>query len=107
MSKVRGAIPYPSLAFSRSEGSSPIALLARPGSGIQVGIVEGLGMPRARNAKPPPGPQPPPSALSYREGAAGKALLTLSFLLPSWNAGGGGGGRGKEGPENTYPHTSP
>jgi hypothetical protein len=30
----------------------------------------------------------------WREGTVGKALLTLSFLLPSWNAGGGGGGGG-------------
>lgn len=49
---------------------------------------------------------PTHSSLPSREGAAGRALLTLCFRLPSWNAE-GGVGEGKGGPENTPPPTGP
>lgn len=48
----------------------------------------------------------PPLLPCTGRGAAGRALLTLNFLLPSWNVGGGGGG-GKEEPKNTPPPTPP
>ena len=51
---------------------------------------------------------PTHSSLPSREGAAGRALLTRHFRLPSWNAEGGvGEGEGEGEPANTPPPTAP
>lgn len=68
------------------------------GNWICVGVEGEVGMP----GLPLTQSSPTPWSLLPREGA-GRALLTLSFLLPSWNAEGGVEEvEGKEESENTH-----